>query len=110
MLRCATAALLAGVWLAVAARAPAAAEDEVVAAFYPLAYAAEQIAGSSVDVRNLTPAGAEPHDLELTPGDVRDVDGATLVLYLGDGFMPGPRDGGGGAERPIARPARRRAA
>jgi len=63
--------------------------DQVVAAFYPLAYAAEQIAGRTVDVRNLTPAGAEPHDLELTPGDVRAVDGASLVLYLGDGFMPG---------------------
>jgi zinc transport system substrate-binding protein len=63
-------------------------ERKVVAAFYPLAYAAEQVGGSSVDVENLTPAGAEPHDLELTPGDVRDVQRAALVLYLGDGFMP----------------------
>jgi len=61
---------------------------QVVAAFYPLAFAAEQVGGSSVEVENLTPAGAEPHDLELTPGDVRDVQSATLVLYLGDGFMP----------------------
>ena len=60
----------------------------VVAAFYPLAFAAEQVGGSSVSVENLTPAGAEPHDLELTPGDVRDVQRAALVLYLGDGFMP----------------------
>ena len=60
-----------------------------MAAFYPLAFAAEQIAGGSADVRNLTPAGAEPHDLELTPSDVRAVDDASLVLYLGDGFMPG---------------------
>src|SRR6266545_6865332 len=35
---------------------------DVVAAFYPLAFAAEQIGGKSVDVANLTPAGAEPHD------------------------------------------------
>ena len=61
----------------------------VVAAFYPLAFAAEQVAGPGTRVKNLTPAGAEPHDLELTPGDVRDVDRAALVLYLGDGFMPG---------------------
>jgi zinc transport system substrate-binding protein len=60
----------------------------VVAAFYPLAFAAEQVGRSSVDVENLTPAGAEPHDLELTPGDIRDVERARLVLYLGDGFMP----------------------
>jgi zinc transport system substrate-binding protein len=64
-------------------------KDSVVAAFYPIAFAAEQITGDTADVRNLTPAGVEPHDLELTPGDVRDVDDATLVLYLGDGFMPG---------------------
>ncbi len=60
-----------------------------MAAFYPLAFAAEQVAGAGVEVKNLTPAGAEPHDLELTPGDVRAVDGAALVLYLGSGFMPG---------------------
>ena len=58
-------------------RAPASGNDAVVAAFYPLAYAAEQIAGPRRAVRNLTPAGAEPHDLELTPGDVREVDDAT---------------------------------
>ncbi len=62
---------------------------EIVAAFYPLAFASEQIVGAGTDVRNLTPAGAEPHDLELTPSDVRAVDDASLVLYLGDGFMPG---------------------
>jgi zinc transport system substrate-binding protein len=41
----------------------------IVAAFYPLAYAAEQLEPKA-NVVNLTPAGAEPHDLELTPGDV----------------------------------------
>ena len=61
----------------------------IVAAFYPLAFAAAQVAGPGTKVVNLTPAGAEPHDLELTTGDVRDVDRAALVLYLGDGFMPG---------------------
>ena len=61
---------------------------KVVAAFYPLAWAAEQIGGSDVDVQNLTPPGAEPHDIELTPRDVEDVRGADLVLYLGHGFQP----------------------
>jgi len=61
----------------------------IVTAFYPLAFAAEQLTGGAVDVRNLTPAGAEPHDLELTPGDGRAVHDAAQVFYLGDGFMPG---------------------
>jgi zinc transport system substrate-binding protein len=60
----------------------------VVAAFYPLAWAAGQIAGSDAEVVNLTPPGAEPHDVELSPGDVESVHDADLVLYLGGGFQP----------------------
>ena len=36
-------------------------EETVVAGFYPLAFAAEQIAVAGTAVKNLTPAGAEPH-------------------------------------------------
>lgn len=61
---------------------------KVVAAFYPLAYAAEQAGGAAVTVENLTPAGAEPHDLELTPRAVGDILEADLVVYLGAGFQP----------------------
>jgi zinc transport system substrate-binding protein len=60
----------------------------VVAAFYPLAYAAEQIGGPSFDVHNLTPPGAEPHDLELTPREVARIQQADVVLYLSNGFQP----------------------
>jgi zinc transport system substrate-binding protein len=60
----------------------------VVAAFYPLAYAAEQVGGSDLQVTNLTPAGAEPHDLELKPGDVQKVKDASLVILMGHGFQP----------------------
>jgi zinc transport system substrate-binding protein len=60
----------------------------VVAAFYPLAWAAEKVGGDKVDVLNLTPPGAEPHDIELTPQDVKRILGADLVLYLGSGFQP----------------------
>lgn len=60
----------------------------VVAAFYPLAYAAERIGGPSLHVDDLTPAGAEPHDLELTPRAVAEIEKARVVLYLGHGFQP----------------------
>ena len=60
----------------------------VVAAFYPLAYAAGQVGGPRVHVTNLTPAGAEPHDLELSPDDVLAVKDAGLVLLMGHGFQP----------------------
>jgi zinc transport system substrate-binding protein len=71
---------------------------KVVAAFYPLAYAAEQLAGESVDVENLTPAGAEPHDLEISPQDVRDVQSADLVLLMGHGFQPQLEDAAGSGD------------
>ncbi len=67
----------------------------VVASFYPLAFAAEQVGGSSVSVRNLTPPGAEPHDLEATPGDVQKLQDADLVLLLGGGFQPQLDDAAG---------------
>jgi len=77
---------------AVAAATPvpaaAAARRQVVAAFYPLAYAAERVGGQRVSVANLTPAGAEPHDLELTPDQVDEVLDADLVLELGRNFQP----------------------
>jgi zinc transport system substrate-binding protein len=60
----------------------------VVAAFYPLAFAAQTIGGPGLHVRNLTPSGAEPHDVELTPRDVGDLQRARLVLYLSHGFQP----------------------
>jgi zinc transport system substrate-binding protein len=66
----------------------AAAGKTVVAAFYPLAWVAEQVGGPSVHVVDLTPAGAEPHDIELTPRDVQEIHDADLVLYLGRGFQP----------------------
>lgn len=60
----------------------------VVGAFYPIAFAAERIGGDTVQVDNLTPAGAEPHDVELSPRDVGKVREAHFVFYLGSGFQP----------------------
>jgi zinc transport system substrate-binding protein len=65
--------------------------ENVVAAFYPIAYAAERVAPGAT-VENLTPPGAEPHDLELSPRDVEAVKDADVVLYLGDEFMPALED------------------
>jgi zinc transport system substrate-binding protein len=64
----------------------------VVAAFYPVAYAAQQIGGSTYDVENLTPPGVEPHDLELSPRTVARIEQADVVLYLGHGFQPAVTD------------------
>ena len=101
-----------------ALRSPAAADREdvaleptrsIVASFYPLAWAAEQVAGGSHEVVNLTPAGAEPHDVELSPQRRRDVRDAELVVYVGGGFQPALEDavGRGTAARSTCVGARR---
>ena len=53
----------------------------VVASFYPLQFAAQQIGGGHVAVTTLTRPGAEPHDIELTTHDVATVSKAALVIY-----------------------------
>jgi zinc transport system substrate-binding protein len=70
----------------------------VVAGFYPLAFAAEEVGDESVEVTNLTPAGAEPHDLELTPRELETILGADLVIYLGEGFQPAVEEAVEGAD------------
>ena len=89
------AVLLAGIALAgsvvgCAATGPASEESgrpTVLAAFYPLAFVAEQIGGPEVSVTNLTTPGVEPHDLELTPRQVAAIADADLVIYV-KGFQP----------------------
>jgi zinc transport system substrate-binding protein len=60
----------------------------VIAAFYPLAEAASRIGGGAVEVQNLTPPGVEPHDMELAPQQIADIQSSDVVLYLGQGFAP----------------------
>jgi zinc transport system substrate-binding protein len=73
--------------------------SDVVASFYPLAFAAAQVGGDRVTVANLTPAGAEPHDLELSPRDVSRIRSADLVLLMGHGFQPQVEDAAGTSQR-----------
>jgi zinc transport system substrate-binding protein len=64
----------------------------VVAAFYPLAFAAETVGEDLVDVENLTATGVEPHDLELSADQVASLSEADLVVFLGEGFQPAVED------------------
>ncbi|HEX5088462.1 MAG TPA: metal ABC transporter substrate-binding protein [Nocardioides sp.] len=54
---------------------------EVVAAFYPLQFVAQQVAGDHADVVDLTKPGSEPHDLELSVAQTAEVLTADLVVY-----------------------------
>lgn len=59
----------------------------VHAAFYPLEFLAKSIGGDQIQVISLTTPGAEPHDLELTPVQVAELEKTSLALFV-DGFMP----------------------
>ncbi len=74
--------------LAIPATSSAAPRVHVVGAFYPVAYAAQRVGGSRVQVTNLTPAGAEPHDLELTPKQFDQILDADVVFDMGHRFQP----------------------
>lgn len=59
----------------------------VVVSSYPLEFLATELGGDLLDVHNVIPAGAEPHDIELTPTDVATMERAELTLIVG-GFQP----------------------
>jgi zinc transport system substrate-binding protein len=70
----------------------------VVAAFYPLAWAAERVGGEFISVENLTSSGVEPHDLELSVDQIRNLSEADLVVYVGEGFQPAVEDALSGSD------------
>jgi zinc transport system substrate-binding protein len=67
-------------------------KTSVIASFYPLAEAAQQVGGDLTSVENLTPPGVEPHDLELAPDDIEAIATADVIVYLGGGFQPAVED------------------
>jgi zinc transport system substrate-binding protein len=55
----------------------------VAASFYPMAFLAAEIGGEKVDVLNVTPVGAEPHEYEPTPQDMAKIEKSQLVILNG---------------------------
>ncbi len=74
-------------YLAINKKAPAVTDKvSVVASFYPLYFFAQEIGGDKADVRNITPAGAEPHDYEPTPQDLVMIQNSNLLVLNGAGL------------------------
>jgi zinc transport system substrate-binding protein len=61
---------------------------QVTASFYPLYFFAQQIGGDKAEVVNMTPAGAEPHEYELTPQDLARIENSRLLILNGNGLEP----------------------
>ncbi|MEU8265785.1 metal ABC transporter substrate-binding protein [Sphaerisporangium sp. NPDC049002] len=66
-------------------------KPRVLAAFYPLEWISTRVGGSDVTVTGLTQPGVEPHDLELTPRQIADIERADLIVYV-KGVQPAVDD------------------
>lgn len=56
---------------------------QVTTSFYPLYFFASQIGGNKVEVQNITPVGAEPHDYEPTAKDIARIEKSNLLILNG---------------------------
>ena len=72
------------------ASSPTARPEKVrlVTTLYPLEYFARRIGGNLVDVTNLVAPGVEAHDFEPSPGDMRSMSAADVIVVNGAGFEP----------------------
>jgi zinc transport system substrate-binding protein len=64
----------------------------VAAAFYPLEFATEGVGRDLVEVEGLTASGVEPHDLELSADQIRNLSIVDLIVFVGGGFQPALED------------------
>lgn len=58
----------------------------IVTTIYPVYDFACNIAGDKAEIINLVPAGVEPHDFELSTGDMQLIESADIFLYNGAGM------------------------
>lgn len=59
----------------------------VATSFYPITWLTEQIGGEYVTVTSLTPPNVEPHEYELSPKEVAELEKTQAVFYA-SGFQP----------------------
>ena len=60
----------------------------VAASFYPIAEIVQRVGADKVNVLNLTPAGTDAHDVELTAKQLQQLQDAKVTFYLGEKFQP----------------------
>ncbi len=56
---------------------------QVFGSFYPMYFIASQIGGNKADVRNITPAGVEPHDYEPSTRDIARIERSNMLVLNG---------------------------
>lgn len=56
---------------------------QISTSFYPLYFLASEIGGDKANVRNITPAGSEPHDYEPTSQDIARIETGDMLILNG---------------------------
>ncbi|MBO8128367.1 MAG: zinc ABC transporter substrate-binding protein [Peptococcaceae bacterium] len=59
---------------------------KVVASIFPLADITREIGGERVEVVTLLPSGASPHTFEVTPGQMKELSNARVLIQVGAGL------------------------
>lgn len=59
---------------------------KVYTSIYPMFDFAAKIGGDKIELKNLVPAGVEPHDWEPSPKDIAGIESADLFIYNGAGM------------------------
>jgi zinc transport system substrate-binding protein len=59
---------------------------KVVTSFYPLQFLAQEIGKDLVEVKNITPAGSEPHEYEPTQQQIIEISQSDILLSNGAGL------------------------
>ena len=60
----------------------------IATSFYPLYFLTSEIGKDKIEIINLTPTGAEPHDFELKTQDLLKISNSQLLIINGLGFEP----------------------
>jgi zinc transport system substrate-binding protein len=74
---------------------------DVVVSFPTVGEAVHRIGAERVDIVDVTPPGAEPHDVELSSRDLDAIERADLVVYLGGSFQPAVAEAARRAQRSV---------
>lgn len=61
-------------------------ELTIYTSFYPMRFLAAEIAGDKAKVISLVPAGVEPHDFELKPRTLAELQESDMLIYNGVGM------------------------
>lgn len=61
-------------------------KSKVVTSFYPLEFLAKEIGKDLIEVKNITPAGSEPHEYEPTQQQIIDINESNILLTNGAGL------------------------